>query len=59
MELDVMGLVSEVVTLPGTRGEVIEVPLPEVKLPRGWVSPEGVTQVCYQFILNLFIIFFF
>lgn len=45
MEPTMMGLVPEVVTLPGAGGEVIELPLPEVELPRDWMPLEGVTQV--------------
>ena len=45
MEPDVMGLVPKVVTLPSAGGEAIEMSLPEVELPRGWMPPEGVTQV--------------
>ena len=42
-----MGPMPEVVTLPGVGGQISEVPLPEVELLKGWVPPEGVTQVYY------------
>lgn len=56
-EPDVITLVPKVMTLSGVEGEVGEVPLPEVELLEDWVPPKGVTQVFYQFILDLFVIF--
>lgn len=53
MEPDVLGLVPEVVASLGD--EAGELPLPEAKLPEGWVPLAGVTQVCYW--LTLFVIF--
>lgn len=55
-----MGLVLEVVTLLGVGGEVNVVLLIEPKLPEGWVSHEGVTQVIIDpfWIYLLFLLFF-
>lgn len=53
---DLMGMVPEAMTVTSLGGEASEMPLPEAELLEGWLPPDGVTQVCYWFILNLFVI---